>query len=101
MRAFCLLLTLAGGVGNAAGARFMDFVPIGDVGNAADTTGYGGVNYQYQIGTYEVTNTQYALFLNAVATTADPYSLYNDQGAILRSSPDLITFSYSVKPGLE
>ena len=52
-------------------------VPVGDVGNAADTTGYGAVNYAYNIGQYDVTVGQYTAFLNAVASTSDPYSLYN------------------------
>jgi formylglycine-generating enzyme len=57
----------------------IDMVPIGDVGNPNDpVTGnlYGGVNYGYSIGKYEVTVSQYATFLNAVATT-DAYFLYN------------------------
>jgi formylglycine-generating enzyme required for sulfatase activity len=37
---------------------------------------YGGVDYAYRIGTYEVTSGQYAEFLNAVAAT-DPFSLYS------------------------
>ena len=54
----------------------MAFVTVGDLGNQADGTGYGAVNYQYQIGTYEVTIGQYTSFLNAVAKS-DPYSLYH------------------------
>jgi len=49
----------------------MDFVAVGNAGNAADTTGHGAVAYDYDIGKYEVTAGQYAEFLNAVATT-DP-----------------------------
>jgi formylglycine-generating enzyme len=52
------------------------FVPVGDVGNAANTNGRGSVNYNYQIGTYDVTVAQYTQFLNAVAWT-DPYHLWN------------------------
>jgi formylglycine-generating enzyme required for sulfatase activity len=44
----------------------MDWVNVGNPGNAADSTGYGAVAYAYQIGKYEVTNSQYATFLNAV-----------------------------------
>ena len=33
----------------------IDFVDIGNAGNAADTTGYGAVPYEYRVGTYEVT----------------------------------------------
>ena len=44
----------------------IEMVRVGNGGNAADTTGYGAVHYEYQIGKYEVTNNQYAAFLNAV-----------------------------------
>src|SRR5208283_1300303 len=55
----------------------MATVPVGDAGNAADTTtGYGAVGYDYSIGTYDVTLTQYTAFLNSVART-DTYGLYN------------------------
>ena len=37
----------------------IDFVDIGNTSNAADTTGYGAVPYQYRVGTYEVS--QYAM----------------------------------------
>ena len=40
-------------------------------------TGLGAVGYAYQIGEYDVTTAQYCQFLNAVATTSDPYGLYN------------------------
>jgi len=51
----------------------IDYVTVGDPGNVDDTqgNGYGGVNYAYNIGKYETTNSQYAEFLNAVAA-ADP-----------------------------
>ena len=46
--------------------------------NANDTTGFGSVDYSYDIGTYDVTNTQYVEFLNAKdASGADPLGLYN------------------------
>ena len=58
-------------------------VPVENAGNIADTevmtdgtTGYGSVAYNYRIGTTEVTNTQYAEFLNAKAVS-DPLGLYN------------------------
>ncbi len=43
----------------------MDFVTIGDPGNADDDTGCGGVDYTYQIGTYEVTADQWAAVIAA------------------------------------
>jgi formylglycine-generating enzyme required for sulfatase activity len=56
----------------------LDMVTVGNPGNANDTigAGYGAVNYEYQIGKYDVTIGQYTDFLNAVAAT-DTYSLYN------------------------
>ena len=55
----------------------MPFVTVGNPGNAADPeTGYGGVDYIYNIGKFEVTTGQYTEFLNAVAET-DTYGLYN------------------------
>jgi formylglycine-generating enzyme required for sulfatase activity len=43
---------------------------------SGDPTFYGGVEYTYAIGTYEVTAGQYTVFLNAVAAT-DTYGLYH------------------------
>jgi formylglycine-generating enzyme required for sulfatase activity len=64
----------------------IETVPVGYAGNAADVrTGYGAVSYEYQIGKYEVTNAQYAAFLNAVDSTgANTYSLYDSN---MSSSP--------------
>ena len=58
-------------------AESIQWVTVGDPGNAADTTTYGDVAPSFQIMKYEFTNQQYADFLNSVAATADPYSLYN------------------------
>ena len=86
----------------------MDWVTVLDRDNAPDTrydaTGYGGVSYVYNIGKYEVTNSQYAEFLNAVAAS-DPNDLYssemgggwNDIGGITQNGlPD--SYTYSVRP---
>ena len=51
---------------SASASITMDWVNVGNPGNAADTTGYGAVAYAYQIGKHEVTNAQYGAFLNAV-----------------------------------
>jgi formylglycine-generating enzyme len=74
-------------------------VPIGNPGNAADpTTGFGSVAYTYNIGSTEVTNAQYAAFLNAKAAS-DPFNLYNTSmagslGGITRAgSPGSYTYS--------
>jgi len=69
-------IALLCGVSNApASAVSIDWVPVGGAGNAADT-GLGAVAYAYRIAKYEVTNSQYAEFLNAVAA-ADPLGLYS------------------------
>ncbi|MFM1903415.1 MAG: hypothetical protein RLZZ440_1315 [Planctomycetota bacterium] len=60
----------------SARAVTIDWVTVGDPGNAADDTGYGAVADSFQIGKYEVTIGQYTDFLNAVAAT-DTYSLYH------------------------
>jgi sulfatase modifying factor 1 len=61
----------------ASASVTMDWVTVGNAGNAADPlTGYGAVGYDYKIGKYEVTNAQYGAFLNAAAQT-DSYGLYN------------------------
>jgi formylglycine-generating enzyme required for sulfatase activity len=61
-----------------AGTVNIDLVPVGDAMNIADSrTGYGAVAYPYSIGKYDVTMGQYAAFLNAVATSGDPYGLYS------------------------
>ncbi|MFH1615100.1 MAG: SUMF1/EgtB/PvdO family nonheme iron enzyme, partial [Planctomycetota bacterium] len=61
----------------------MEFVVVGDPCNAIDTfidleTGVarGAVNYKFRIAKYEVSNAQYAEFLNAVAAS-DPHKLYD------------------------
>ncbi len=59
------------------------------------------MNYGYQIGTYEVTNSQYTAFLSATAST-DTHGLYNSDmnssthGGIQQSGTSG-TFTYSVK----
>jgi len=57
------------------GLTSLETVSVGNVGNVADSTGYGAVDYSYNIGKYEVTAGQYIDFLNAVAKT-DTYGLY-------------------------
>jgi formylglycine-generating enzyme required for sulfatase activity len=70
-----VLLALTGSAARAADIA-LEMVTVGNPGNANDTTGYGGVDYAYSIGKYEVTAGQYTEFLNAVAKT-DTYGLYN------------------------
>lgn len=76
---FVLSFGLAGLFPSPAFAALnIDYVSVGNSGNISDTTGYGAVAYDYQIGKYEVTNTQYTAFLNAVDPGGvNPNGIYN------------------------
>jgi formylglycine-generating enzyme required for sulfatase activity len=64
----------------------------------------GTVNYTFQMGAYEVTNREYAKFLNAKAKEDSFYRLYDtrmgsdNNGGITRSGPNG-SYVYTVKPG--
>jgi len=65
--------------GALAAAATFETLPVCNTGNSNDTTGYGGVDYDYKIGTYEVTAGQYVEFLNSVDPDgSNPYGLYNE-----------------------
>jgi formylglycine-generating enzyme required for sulfatase activity len=100
-----------GGVEPALAQLSMDWVEVGDPGNACDPGPqgcFGAVSYGYEIGTYEVTNAQYAEFLNAVAVT-DLHDLYDPVmgtgppvylGGITRSGSQG-SYTYTPIPGRE
>ncbi len=50
-----LIKTIATLMFSAGVAQAASFVTIGDAGNADDTSGYGGVSYEYKISATEVT----------------------------------------------
>ena len=97
----------------SASAVTIAWTPVGNPGNAPDTvvmtdgtTGYGSVPYSYNIGTYDVTNSQYVAFLNSNDPTgADPLGLYNSsmssapRGGINYNSGAANGSKYSVMPG--
>jgi hypothetical protein len=100
LAALALLATPAFAVVN------IDYVTVGNVGNAADpATGslYGAVAYAYKIAKNETTIAQYAEFLNAVAKS-DSYGLYSTSmttgtiNGISRSGSDG-SYIYTVNPG--
>ena len=113
MRHLCSRLLLSLLIASSASAVTMDWTPIGNPGNACDpqthiVTGaplcFGAVAYAYDIGTYDVTNAQYAEFLNAKAA-ADPLGLYhtsmaNHLSGITRTGSSG-SYSYSVIAGRE
>jgi sulfatase modifying factor 1 len=85
----------------------IDWVTVGDAGNACDTQSqgcFGSVANAYRISKFEVTNAQYTEFLNAVAAT-DTNGLYHTSmgsgfGGITRSG-NAGSFSYSAIAGRE
>jgi len=98
-----------------ASAVNIDWVTVGAPGNAADTVSNcgisanspcGAVAYTYNIGKYQVTNAQYAEFLNKVAAT-DTNGLYNPlmnldpaAGGITQNGSSG-SYSYTVKSGFD
>ena len=104
-----LFLLVAGllAASTATAAVNINTVLVGDAGNTANTAigagAIGGVGYEYRIGTYEVTNSEYTAFLNATAKT-DPHGLYHTEmgtssyGGIDRTGT-AGNYTYSVKNG--
>lgn len=75
-------------VAGAQATVTIDWVTVGDPGNAADQNysgqgAFGSVAYTYQIAKYEVTNAQYAEFLNAAdANGTNPNNIYPSSGGV-------------------
>jgi formylglycine-generating enzyme required for sulfatase activity len=90
----------------AASAVNIDWVNVGGAGNACDVQlqgCYGAVATNYLVSKTEVTNAQYAEFLNAVAAT-DTNSLYSSRMAIrggITQSGSSGSFSYNTIAGRE
>lgn len=109
-RLTCVVTALVGMSSVTLAQIHMPTVPIGYAGNSADsrvmvdgTSGYGRVDYNFNIGTYEVTAGQYTAFLNAVAAT-DPNGLYSPNQALLTVGSGITrsgvsgSYAYSVDP---
>lgn len=70
----------------------LELLKVTDPGNPADVSGYGAVAAPFWIGSFELTNRQYAAFLNAVAGSDpnglfDPLMASNPVGGIERFGP--------------
>ncbi len=93
-----------------AGPAFIEMVTVGnpgngpDAGNTSEPNTYGAVAETFQIGKYEVTNAQYAVFLNSVAAT-DTYGLFSSNmesevlGGIRRTGADG-SYRYTAKSAM-
>ncbi|NQU76950.1 MAG: SUMF1/EgtB/PvdO family nonheme iron enzyme [Planctomycetes bacterium] len=115
--AYAAVLLTAGavqaGVFNMTGGlTSLEFVPVGNPGNAGELSGWaaggygpnviaGAVDYTFSMGKFEVTAGQYTEFLNAVAKT-DTYGLYNTSmwsstyGCKIERSGNSGSYTYSV-----
>jgi len=91
MKRSILVVVVILSVANIASAEIIrdgidiDFVTIGDPGNAGDTraaaspSGCGAVGYTYHLGKYEVTNGQWDAFVSeAGAPTGNPNNAYDE-----------------------
>lgn len=84
------------------------YVRVSNPNNSGDPINQykGSVPYEYDIARTELSNAQYCAFLNAVATVADPYNLFNKNmetgvcGGIERVK-DSVGVRYIPKPGWE
>ena len=80
-----------------------DWAVVGNPGNAPDQDygngQFGSVNYKYRISKHEVTNRQYAEFLNKVAAS-DPNGLFNNKMDVARSGSNG-SYTYSVNATFE
>lgn len=94
MKKLCLFFALSGCFATFAAP---ELVTVADAGNAGKKVYFhevpnpyprGGVNYPYRIGKSEVTNAQYAEFLNACAAKSDPHALFDPRMKIVRSGAE-------------
>lgn len=68
---------LADTFGTGDNQFIIDFVPIS--GSTNPTSGYGIVNNDYRMGTFEITNDQWTKFITAYGTpTGNPFSAYDE-----------------------
>lgn len=102
------ILSLAATLPSIAGQVQFQWAVIGNAGNAADPrTGsqHGDVDYEYRIGKTEVTNRQYAAFLNKVdpdatnALSLYSYNMASDFGGIRLDTTQTSGSRYTVTAG--
>ena len=84
----------------------IDYTPVNNAGNAANTNGWGAVSNVFKIAKYETSNEQYKDFLNKVdASGTNPNGVYNAQmgsdslGGITFNAGGSSGAKYTVKTG--
>lgn len=107
MKFHFLLCALAAPLGLLAASP--ELVTVGDAGNPGKKVFFqevpnpyprGGVAYPYRIGKTEVSNAEYAEFLNACAAKSDPHKLFDERMKIVRSGGEG-AWKYAPAPGTE
>lgn len=58
---------------------YIQTLNVGNICNQNDFNGFGSVEYEYEIGKYQITIGEYVTFLNSVAKYNDPNKLYNSK----------------------
>jgi formylglycine-generating enzyme required for sulfatase activity len=108
-----VIAAVVGGFAANASAVTIDWVTVGNAGNAADPLnsgtipGIGAVGYEYRISKHEVTNAQYTEFLNAVDPTgANALGLFKNNmagflGGIVLQAGNADGSNYVAKDGRE
>ncbi len=100
MRITSILMTLICSSDSVLGQVEFEWAHVGDPGNRGDRiSGLGAVDYEFLISKHEVTNEQYAEFLNHVAAV-DPHELFVERMRIQREGTSG-NFRYSPAPGFE
>jgi formylglycine-generating enzyme len=83
-----------------SGSTSLEFVEVGNPGNAPDSNGRGAVPYRYRIAKYEVTAGQWVEFLNARAKADPDGGLWNnDMDKSLSGEGPRCEIKRSGKPG--
>ena len=102
-----LALVAACFAGSQVRAVTIDWVTVGDPGNAADTTTYGAVAEAFRMMKYEFTNQQYTAFLNSVDPSGtNPNSVYDAsmgsdaRGGISFTSGNASGSKYAIRPNM-
>jgi formylglycine-generating enzyme required for sulfatase activity len=83
-------------LGQAQAVDYPATVTVGDPNNVPDSSGYGSVSYKFEMGKYEVTQAEFAEFLNATAKSGRGWLPQMSRYGLSRSG-SAGTYEYSLK----